>query len=230
MGVSQEQVEAGQAVYTRRTLALYDWFVLGVSNRFVWRCPTWRLLEHYDRYVTGNHLDVGVGTGYFLDRCRFTESEPRIALLDLNADALAYASQRISRYRPEVYRYNVLEHPPTEIVAEITKFDSVGINYLLHCLPGTMESKAVVFDNLLAVMNPNAVLFGATLLQGDVPRNFLAKRFMKSYNSQGIFSNTQDTLEWLEKELTERFAEVSVEVVGCAAVFTARGTRSTLPR
>ncbi|QEG37991.1 class I SAM-dependent methyltransferase [Bythopirellula goksoeyrii] len=220
-GVTQEQVVAGQAVYSPRTLSIYDWVVLGFSNRLVWRCPTWRLLEHYNQHVTSNHLDVGVGTGYFLDCCQFLSADPRIGLMDLNANALAYAAERIARYRPETYRQNVLE----TIEAEMPKFDSVGVNYLLHCLPGTMDTKGVVFDHLQAVMNPNGVLFGSTLLQGGVPRNFLAKRVMRYYNQQGIFSNDKDDLDGVKKALGARFAEVSVEVLGCAAVFVARGVR-----
>src|SRR5262245_54092712 len=168
MGVTTEQVKAGQAIYTQRTLALYDFLVLGVSNRFIWKCPTERLEDHYDKHVTANHLDVGVGTGYFLDRCRFPSTAPRVALMDLNADALQFASQRIARYKPETYRRNVLE----PISVEAAKFDSVGMNYLLHCLPSSIESKAVVFDHLRALMNPNALMFGSTLVQGGVHRSW----------------------------------------------------------
>lgn len=218
MGVTTEQVEAGQAVYSKRTLAVYDFIVLGVSNRFIWKCPTQRLVEHYDKHVTANHLDVGVGTGYFLDYCRLPANAPRIALMDLNPNALEFASQRIARYKPEIYRRNVLE--PIQIDAG--KFDSVGVNYLLHCLPGSIESKAVVFDHLKALMNPNAILFGSTLLQGGVLRNWLAKRLMEAYNKKGIFSNQRDDLEDLRRELGRRFREVSVEVVGCAALFLGR--------
>ena len=71
MSITIEQVDAGQAVYTRRTLLAYDFVVLGLSNRFVWKCPTWQLEAHYNWHVSANHLDVGVGTGYFPDRCRF---------------------------------------------------------------------------------------------------------------------------------------------------------------
>jgi len=35
-----EQVTAGQAIYAPWTLRNDDWFVLGFSNRFLWRCPT----------------------------------------------------------------------------------------------------------------------------------------------------------------------------------------------
>ncbi len=40
MNITREQIEAGQAVYTKRTLALYDMVVLGISNHFIWKCPT----------------------------------------------------------------------------------------------------------------------------------------------------------------------------------------------
>lgn len=212
------QAQAGQAIYTRRTLAIYDFLVLGVSNRFIWRCPTRRLERHYDAHVTANHLDVGAGTGYFLDRCRFPSSAPRIALMDLNPDALAFASRRIARYAPETYRRNVLE----PISIEAGEFDSVGINYLLHCLPGTIESKAACLDHLKALMTPNGVLFGSTLLQGGVTRGRLAKRLMGAYNARGVFSNAGDTLEGLSRALRGRFRDVRVEVVGCAALFSGR--------
>jgi len=215
MTVTAEQTEAGQAVYTKRILAAYDFVVLGVSNRFIWKCPTQRLLDHYNRYITKNHLDVGVGTGYFLDRCRFPSSSPRLALMDLNANALHFASRRIARYHPETQRRNVLE--PISLAGG--KFDSVGINYLLHCLPGSVESKSVVFDHLKALMNPNAVLFGSTLLQGGVPRNWWARRLMAIYNKRGIFSNEGDDLDGLKRALGGRFRNVSVEVVGSAALF-----------
>jgi 2-polyprenyl-3-methyl-5-hydroxy-6-metoxy-1,4-benzoquinol methylase len=218
MSGSAEQIAAGQAVYTRRVLGAYDFVVLGVSNRFLWKCPTRRLEDHYDAHVTANHLDVGVGTGYFLDRCQFPSRSPRIALMDLNQDALDFAARRIARYNPETYRRNVLE----PIFTDTAKFDSVGVNYLLHCLPGSIESKAVAFDHLAVLMNPNAVVFGSTLLQGGVPRSWFAKRLMDTYNKKGIFSNRHDDLDGLVRALKQRFREVSVEVVGCAALFAGR--------
>ena len=218
MNVTAAQVEAGQAIYTKRTLAAYDFIVLGVSNRFLWKCPTQRLEEHYNEHITANHLDVGVGTGYFIDRCKFPSPAPRVALMDLNSHTLEFASKRVARYNPTTYRRNVLE--PISIDAE--RFDSVGVNYLLHCIPGSMESKSVAFDHLKALMNPNGVLFGATLLQGGVTRNWFATRLMTAYNKKGIFANERDHLEGLCRALDQRFRAVSVEVVGCAAVFSGR--------
>jgi hypothetical protein len=96
------------------------------------------------------------------------------------------------------------------------------INYLLHCVPGSIESKSIAFDYLQTVMNPNAVIFGSTLVQGCVPRSWLAKRLMNLYNSKGIFSNQDDDLEGLETSLNKRFRDVSIEVVGCAVLFSGR--------
>lgn len=212
------EVEAGQAIYTRRTLNAYDFVVHGVSNRFLWKCPTQRLERLYNEHVTGNHLDVGVGTGLFLDRCHFPSNAPRIALMDLNAQTLRFASQRIARYRPQTYRRNVLE----PIVFDGLKFDSVGMSYLLHCMPGSIEAKAVAFDHLKTLVNPGGVLFGATLLQGGVSRNWGARRLMEIYNRKGVFSNRADDLAGLRRALEQRFTDVSVDVVGCAALFVGR--------
>lgn len=218
MTVSQEDIRAGQAVYTRRGLRLYDLIVHGLSNRFVWRCPTQGLVAHYNRHVTANHLDVGVGTGYFLERCRFPTGAPRIALLDINRNSLDFAAGRIARHSPETYQRNLLE--PLSIDAP--PFDSVGLNYVLHCLPGTIGAKAVALDHLKAAMNADAVLFGSTLLQGGVPRGRLARCLMAFYNRKGIFSNRDDHLDGLKAALDQRFRDVSIEIAGCAALFSAR--------
>ncbi|HEV8499882.1 MAG TPA: class I SAM-dependent methyltransferase [Gemmatimonadaceae bacterium] len=218
MSTFAEQVVAGQAVYSKRLLSVYDLTVLGFSNRLIWNSSTQRVLELYDAYVTGNHLDVGVGTGYFLDHCRTLPQAARIALVDLNQNSLDFTARRIFRYRPQTYRRNVLE----PIVIDGPRFDSVSMSYLLHCLPGAIDSKAVAFDHLAPLMNPGAVLFGATLLHDGVPRTWLAKRMMDVYNKKGIFSNQRDNLAGLKRELQRRFRDVSLEVVGCAALFAGR--------
>ena len=218
MNVTREQVESGQAVYTKRVLRIYDFVVLGVSNRFIWKCPTPQQLQHYERHLSANHLDVGVGSGYFLDHCRFPSTPPRVALLDINPTALEFAARRIARYRPESYRRNVFE----PITIDAPGFDSVAVNYLLHCLPGSLASKALVFDHLRPLMNVNATLFGATLLHHGVERSWTARRLMAVYNEKGIFWNQQDDLETLKRELHRRFDDVKVDVAGCGALFSGR--------
>src|SRR5690242_14275732 len=108
MTISDAQVNAGQAIYSPWTLRFYDLVALGFSGRFIWRCSRQSLLDWYNQHITANHLDVGVGTGFFLDRCAWPTKQPRIALMDLNPNCLQAASRRLSRYQPEPYRANVL--------------------------------------------------------------------------------------------------------------------------
>jgi hypothetical protein len=102
------------------------------------------------------------------------------------------------------------------------KFDSVAINYLLHCVPGDFRSKAVVFDHLTQCMNPGAVIFGSTLLNDGVNRSWPARRLMKIYNAKGVFANTADTLEQLDSEMRARFRDVQIHCRGAAALFAGR--------
>lgn len=215
--ITSEQTRAGQAIYTRRTLNLYDFVVLGVSNRWIWRCPTHLQLAHYDRHVSSRHLDIGVGTGYYLDKCRFPSSTPRLVLMDLNERSLAHAEARVARYRPAKLVRNVLE----SIDHQGEVFDSIGLNYLFHCLPGVFREKSVVFDNIRSLAAPGAKVFGATLLQGpDVPRSFAARRLMAFYNRKGVFTNRGDTLPELREALTIRFDRVEIQRIGCGALFS----------
>jgi SAM-dependent methyltransferase len=219
--IPDDRSHAGQAIYTRTTLSLYDFAVLGISNSLIWRCPTRRILDLYDLNVSEYHLDVGVGTGWYLDHCRFPVARPRIALLDLNPHSLRAASDRIARYVPQQYRADVLR----PIGLPIPPVRSIAFTYLLHCLPGTMTKKAVALDHALPLLEPDGVLFGATLLASGVHRSAAAKRLMAFYNRKGIFSNKSDGPEGLRNELERRFAHVEINVVGCGALFTARGPR-----
>lgn len=218
MSPTLEQVKAGQAVYSRRTLRIYDWLVLGISNRWIWKCPTRELLKLYNEHVSANHLDVGVGTGYFLDRCQFPSDAPRVALIDLNENCLQAAAARITRYSPERYSADILQ--PIEL--DIDKFDSVGLNYVLHCLPGSMTEKSVALSHLAELLNPGGVLFGSTLLHGGVARNVAARRLMRYYNGKQIFSNQEDDLNGLRNALEQRFSRVRMHLLGCAALFAVR--------
>jgi len=214
MPPTQDQAAAGQSVYTPRMLRLYDLLVLGVSNRFIWKCPTPKLLQLYNDNISSNHLDVGVGTGYYLDRCRFPGDQPRITLLDMNPNCLQATATRIARYSPTRREANIFE--PLDFGD--TKFDSIGLNYVLHCLPGTMREKLVAVKHLAELLNPGGVLFGSTLLHGGVSRGWPARRLMDLYNRKQIFSNTGDALETLERGLAEVFDSYEIEVVGCAAL------------
>lgn len=217
MNRTRQDSTAGAAVYNRFVLNVYDRFVLEFCNRYVWRCPSSGLLEHYNQHVTAKHLDVGVGTGYFLDKCRFP-ALPSITLADLNPTSLEVAARRTARYNPEVKVIDVLKP-----LALGETFDSIGVNYLLHCLPGKMADKRSVFERLKGQLNPGGVLFGSTILGRGVEHNLLGRGLMRIYNRAGIFTNEQDSLDALEKNLSSVFTTYQLEQCGRVAIFSAYG-------
>ncbi len=215
--MNKEAVIAGQAVYSKKVLSIYDIWVLGVSNHYFWKCPTRLISGQFLELVSTNHLDVGVGSGYYLKNHLSSETK-RIALVDLNENCLESASKAIQSFNPEVYCRNVLE--PIELRCD--KFDSVSINYLLHCLPGDMSEKSIIFSNLKHVMNDGGVMFGSTILGKGTEKNILAKKLIAFYNKKGIFSNERDEFDVLVNSLNENFSDVKVEVIGSVALFSGK--------
>jgi hypothetical protein len=216
MEFSAAEVAAGHAPYTKDSLKTYDAVLHGLLNRYVYRCPKQALFKLYQQNVTANHLDVGVATGLFLDRCKFPSHRVRLGLLDIKRDCLEHAARRLTRYAPIVLEANILE--PLDF--SVPPFESVGLVYLLHCLPGNLRRKAVVFDNLRTLTAPRARVFGATLLQGGVERNWACKKVMDAWNARGYLSNLEDSMEVLKAVLSEKLLDVKVETRGSAALFT----------
>jgi ubiquinone/menaquinone biosynthesis C-methylase UbiE len=209
---------AGQAVYTPSFLRIYDQFVLGFSMRFIYRCPSTRLLELYNRHAGRRHLDLGPGTGYFLDRCRWPVGDPQLTLVDLNPHVLRHSAKRLRRFGPTLVQADILRPLPLPDKA----FDSVGINFLLHCVPGAMREKAVVFHEAARVLDKGGVLFGSTVVQDGGDHGRLARRAMRTYNRHGILCTDDDHLPELRAGLAAAFDQYDVEVRGSVAVFVAR--------
>lgn len=206
----------GMRVYTKRVLSNYDLIVLKISNPFIWRCPTRHLLTLYNENISSCHLDIGVGTGFFLKHCRFPSIAPHITLLDLNENCLGAAKKRIESLHPKTLKANVLE--PFDTTGE--KFASVALNYLFHCLHGPILQKAdSVFTHIKPHLEPGAKVFGATITNQSQKLNPMSKKLSGFYNSKGIFSNTEDTVDDLKLVLDRHFIKTSVREFGCVALF-----------
>lgn len=212
-----EAVARAHAVYTPLALAFYDVIVHGLSNRFAWRCPTARLVGLYEANLSTNHLEAGAGTGLFLDRAGQAGFD-RLVLLDINRHCLARAARRLARFQPTLREANLLE----PIAPPLAPFGSVGLTYVLHCLPGSMREKLKAVDHLKLAMAEGAVLFGATILGRGVAPNGAARTLLDIYNAKGVFNNREDDAEALARGLKQRFATVEIDRQGCVALFRAQ--------
>jgi SAM-dependent methyltransferase len=209
----------GQAGYTPLLLKIYDPWVLGFMARAVWRCPIPPVVERYHRLMGRRHLDVGPGTGYFLEKAAPPDGT-EITLLDPNTNVLAHASRRLAAMHPLTVQADVLKPLPVD-----PPFDSAALSYVLHCLRGPQSQKAVAIRNIADVLTPDGVLFGGTVLGLAERHTPQARVFLRMVNWHGDFDNLGDTAEGLRQILEESFEAVEVEVVGSTANFTATRPR-----
>jgi ubiquinone/menaquinone biosynthesis C-methylase UbiE len=219
---------AGQREFTPAFLRVYDALVLGFYCSVVWRCPAGRIVEQYARHVGRRHLDVGPGTGYFLERARLPVGA-EMTLLDPNPHVLAHARRRLAGLRPapdvSAIKADVLR--PLPLPPE-QRFDSAALSFVVHCLPGPMPRKAAAIRNVAAALEVGGVLFGATVLGTSARHTWLSRLALRGVNRRGIFSNLCDSEKGLRAILGESFEEVDIEIVGSAAVFAARLRRRSL--
>lgn len=210
---------AGAAVYSPVVLKLYDWWVLGISNRFAWQCSTKKvLLPFFKKYLSKKHLDVGVGTGFYLVHAELTQSN-EVTLFDLNENSLRAAAGRVKQAEVRVITGDVM-HSSCE--PQDRAYDSISLFYLLHCLPGTMRDKEVAISNLSRYLSSNGVLYGATILGDEAGHNRFGRLLMKIYNRRGLFSNRTDSIDNLKWILRRHFESVQVWRHNKVALFVAR--------
>ena len=210
----------GQREYTRLLLNLYDPLVLGPIARFVWRCPTSGLLERYREHIRDRHLDVGPGTGYFLERSGLPEGS-QVTILDPNANVRRHVSRRLRHLDVTAVEADVLKPLPVN-----GPFDSAALHLVIHCLPGPLTRKALAIANVAAVLAPTGVLFGASVLGTSGRHTWPARRMLGAFNRQGGFDNLHDTEEGLHEILAASFDHVDLETVGSIAIFAATNPRA----
>jgi SAM-dependent methyltransferase len=209
----------GQSDYSRPLLKLYDPLVLGFAARFVWRCPTPRLVEGYRQHIRDQHLDVGPGTGYFLEQSGLPDGS-RVTILDPNVNVLRHAARRLHHLDVTSVEADVLKPLPVD-----GPFDSAALHLVIHCLPGPLPRKVAAIANVAAVLAPTGVLFGASVLGTSGPQTWWSRRVLDAFNSRGAFDNLNDAEAGLREILGASFQSVELETVGLVAIFAATNPR-----
>ncbi|WFB10708.1 class I SAM-dependent methyltransferase [Streptomyces sp. LX-29] len=221
LGTVDQDVLDGQSAYDKRALTFYDLLVYRGSSPLFWRCSPRNFLRMYDTCVGAEHVEIGVGTGYLLDHCRFPVSDPRITLVDLNPATLDFTAKRLAKFRTTQVRANALEPLPLPKASH----DSVALSFLLHCIPGSIREKGVALAHAAEVVRPGGVVFGSTILSSGVPVTRAGRSLMAKLNAKGVFHNQQDSLDDLRDQLTKHFVSHDLVVRGCVGLFRARTAR-----
>lgn len=209
-------VHFGQRFFSVMSHKLYDVSLYRWITSYVWRCPTEELVNNYVEHVSDNHLEAGVGTGYLLEKTMCPEFTKRLVLMDLNRGCLAKAAERLKHLSPKQTQHNI-----TQPITEYKNFKSVGINYVLHCIPGSFWYNRDIFKHLSDVLTVDGVLFGATLLNLKSESRWSARIFMALLNMLGIFHNDAHRFFELKQALELAFQKVEIRRVGNAVIFQA---------
>jgi SAM-dependent methyltransferase len=211
----------GQADYGRPLLAVYDRVVVGPVARYVWRSSVDQLIAAYRRDIRDGHLDVGPGTGYFIERSGLADGA-RVTLLDPNTTVLEHAAARLRRLEVTTVEADVLRPLPFA-----DRFRSAALHLVIHCLPGPAERKARAVSNVAAVLEPDGVLFGASVLGLDGPQTRLSRAVLRLFNRQGGFDNLGDSEASIRSMLETSFDHVETSLNGAVLMFRATGPRAT---
>ena len=218
MSVTRHRTPDSIKAYTSLGLRVYDRLVMYLLLKHVWGCRPEDLVDHYRQHVTSNHADIGVGTGYCLDRCGFDSPSPRLVLIDLQSNCLEFTAQRLSRFRPRTYVRDALQ--PINDIAE-DPFDSIALGGVIHCLAGDLHHKSKVFDSLAPLAKAGTKIFGYSLVSDDVPLRLRSRAVHRLLNRLRVVDNASDRLGDLEHELCTRFINCRITPIGCMALFSA---------
>ena len=206
----------GQADYSPEFLRIYDGLVLGLFARFVWRMSTGDLVRLYREQIRPNHLDVGPGTGYFLEHAGLPDGS-RVTIVDPNPNVLRHVTRRLERLDVTAVEADVLKPLP-----RLGPFASAALSGVIHCLPGPMERKGVAVEHIARVLAPDGVFFGLTILGQAATHTRLGRRLLATVNKRGTFDNLDDTEAGLRAILGRSFREVDLRTHRATATFVAK--------
>jgi len=102
------------------------------------------------------------------------------------------------------------------------RFSSIGLNFVMHCVPGSYLDKGVAFQHAYDVLENGGVFFGSTVLRHGVSHKPFSKAAMRILNSLNIFHNDQDDLVDFKQAIESLFDLVEIQTYGPTIVWTAR--------
>ena len=190
------------------------------SRAWSGRFPADPLPDLYRTRIRDRHLDVGPGTGYLIDHSGIPDGR-HVTIVDPNPNVLRHATRRLHRLNVTAVEADVLKPLPVD-----GPFDSAALSLVIHCLPGPLTRKAAAIANIAAVLAPDGVLFGASVLGRSGQHTWLGRRVLAAFNRRGAFDNLDDSEEGLREILAASFEYVEMETYRSVAVFSASKPRA----
>ena len=231
-----------------RIVCADDVLVWGFNSPFLWRIKEEEIHSLYKSNIRQNHCEIAVGTGLFLSQV-VSKICKMMTLIDLNENSLKSCEERIQhccfekKKGDEDYIINAVHVPKiSKIVADITTppgedsalkslngtFQSVGANFLFHCLHGAnLRDKMHAFQKCAALLDPEeGLFFGSTILGKEIVKDkervgTNTMKVLNDFNDWGVFGILGDSYGDLKYILQELFEDVDLRRVGYCGVWRA---------
>ena len=198
-----------------KNIQKYDRLVNQINCEKVWKCSQKYIIDNYRKNINEKHLEIGPGTGYFLSKENLDIDLNKLTLIDINSPILDYSKNNLQSQYSNI---DIICHDLfTCKIPDSVDFNSVGINYVLHCVPGNLQTK---LDNLISNLGDNKYnLFGASVICDPLHMNVIAEYELIFLNAFGIFNNNDDTYQELNEYLNKKGLKFTLEKQGYVAIF-----------
>ena len=197
---------------------IYDFGLYRFVSTYIWKYDSQKIIKSYKQNVSNNHLEIGVGTGYLIKNSIEPRESLTLTLMDLNESCLKKSAIELISYSPYQIKQNILE----PFANTKNTYDSIGMNYVLHCVQGDFKSKGIVFDHVYSALSDGGVFFGATILTEGVNNSFSAKILIYILNMLCIFSNNKDSFKDFSDSLNKQFMNVEINKSGSVVYWKAQ--------
>ncbi|VVU94689.1 hypothetical protein CPAV1605_414 [seawater metagenome] len=194
------------------SLKYYDYLVNNINCKYVWKCDKSHILNNYKNNMSNNHLEIGPGTGYFLKK--FSCNNTKLTLMDINDNILNYSHGNLINNFKSInsINHNIFQK---EFYGN---YKSVGINYVLHCIPGRIEDNVqILIDNL---QPKDCTIFGSSVITDTELVSILAKGELYFLNKFQIFNNKNDKSINLIRYLKNKNYNFNYEIIGNVMIFS----------
>jgi SAM-dependent methyltransferase len=213
--MSEVKIRRSQRFFNSFILTFYDLMLYRCIAQYFWGCKPARLVKFYSDNLSGKHLDVGVGSGYLLRHGIKNPKDIDLSLMDLNENCLNKTEQAIYPIQAKTYQRNIL----VDIEGIPESYQSISVNYVMHCVPGSFKEKGIAFKHLKKLLRDDGILFGSSVVSKGVKKPCHSAVLMWVFNTIGLFDNSNDSLEDLTSVLKQYFKHVEIVESGPTVLF-----------
>ena len=191
---------------------MYDIIVNDVNCRYVWKCEKNHIFNLYKQNISKNHLEIGPGTGYFLKNYSFSN----LTLMDVNEDTLSFSKNQLKAQSKKIQNFH---HDIFKQKKYVKDIDSVGVNYVLHCVDGKLEDK---LDRLAKnlITDRDVIIFGASIIQKEQEKNKITEAELYFLNQMNIFHNQYDYASNAIRYFEKNKIKYNYNVIGNVFLFS----------